>query len=291
MSAQQMTLVLAIPPEIRNDIYRQSFSKTYLVPTMSAGVCQTTSLLRKLQESRKAYARPSANRVGVFGISKTMALEAEHIFYFECTFRFAIFNTSMMSSAPSQHVADPMQNVEFSLNMISYDEFYYQEWDLSGNVTVGIDRTTSKCKGWELILAKFSGSEIKRKACRVIFDHCSPKHHPLDTSTAFFSAVGGLCGFETLIIQLDCPSFNFKRISRAAKSSLADPDIASERVVTWVDGNPYANRPSPFDGMRKAIQRTLQAKLGPSTSYNNQCSRFLEFHPRRHLIKQGKVLA
>lgn len=293
--------VITLPPEIRNEIYRQYFSDTTLVPSASTEVKDIPTLLRKAQNTRGSILKPQSGNVNILQISKTMAQEAEAVLFQECIFRFYLFTTSNTSSAPSQELAKRMEHIELSI--CASDQNPYPRSDAVHPNTI---HYLSGLAGWGPILEKFTGRKVVRKRCRIRFQYWEREHHQLEVS-AFFDAVEKTIGFELLTIQLDCPSYYIERISRDPKSLQAGEDMVGPTTSTWVGGNPWRkpksgqagedmvgsmtskwvggnpriNSVPPWNYIRYDVQRALQPDLGPAIVYEDQYSLSLRCHPRR----------
>ena len=139
-----------LPREIRDEIYRHSFSKSYTVPNNGRGheIHDTMMLMSMLTSGV-----PSESHV--LQISQNMRFEAEEVLYHDSTFCLRISKSKQTS--PSQELADRFINLCI---------------DIPANIFTRCNRDYDYP-----VFERFGGSRARGKTCTIRF---SPGHLELD---------------------------------------------------------------------------------------------------------------
>ena len=162
-----------LPREIRDEIYRMSFSKSYTLPTNGGGL-GSRDIMMLIR--RPTSGGPSESHI--LEISQRMRFEAEEILFNDSTFCLHI--SDLIQQYLSRELADRFMTLCIYVPLILFTRNNY-DYD-------------------HKVLNMFSGSRVGRKTCTI-------KFHPGNwvPDTCLVSVLKTFTGFETVRVQISNP--------------------------------------------------------------------------------------
>ncbi|KAM0797654.1 hypothetical protein BDR22DRAFT_433403 [Usnea florida] len=201
-----------LPREIRDEIYRLTFSKSYNLP-INGGKLGAHDILLLIKTP--SYGGPSASHI--LQVSRRLRFEAEEILFNDSTFRLRLSLSKSSQHSLSRELADRLMNpciyMPHRISTRHHYDYNYQ------------------------ILEIFGGSRVGRKTCTIIFYPHSLVHWVTDTR--LFSVLKTFTAYKTVRIQASGPSTlaqqwllqdNIRSMGKVLEYDLGD-------AVAFEDGN------------------------------------------------------
>ena len=254
-------VVLPLPAELRNMIYRYLVRDTYLIywPLEKS----TNPLdLDKILPLPKALVE-----ISIFQVSKTTRKEALALLYAESTLRYWIDRTrqsyTYRDACPGAEILKLVQNIEIDVSVPNL---------LSDVPSLVTEQT---CKE---ITHKLNQTLAPRQSLVIRFYDCDAPALSDDALLPLFSTLAKLTGFKTVIVE----------ICGGAHRPFADQDIPLAKVRTMIQPGILSHIIAECDRVRESLRNVMEAMLGPVMeegeveSAMNVCyARYFRFSPQQ----------
>ena len=259
-----------IPREIRDEIYRQYFSKRYRIPSNVAGgkIDYSMILLRKPRGPRTSstprYTRSSHSRI--LQISQRMRCEAEDILFHDCSFYLRLANPQLANAEPSdmcQTLADRITKLDVSI------------------------LTTPEITYSDPILQRFIGGEIGPTYCS--FSIQGNTSQSFRSTSLLKALLKKFVRYETVIVKLRVPYWITKQLP-------GEKLCQGRRKAYWPPMVPQYVTPTmtkahqSLEEGRNKMRTYLESTLGPGAIFDEGSDEgsynCVEFHPIVHSTRQ-----
>ena len=252
-------VVLPVPGELRNMIYRHLVRDTYLIYWPLGKGPSPSSLDTNLSLSKALVSFP------IFRVSKTTRKEALALLYGESTLRYWIDRTrqsySYRDACPGDEILSLVQNIEIHIsvpNLLS---------DVPSLVTV------QTCKE---ITKKLNQTLAPRHSLVIRFYDCDAPLLSDDALLPLISTLAKLARFKTVVVE----------IYGGGHRPFADQDIPLAKVRTMIQPGILSHIIVECDRIKEDAREVMEAMLGPVMeegeveSAMNVCyARYFRFSP------------
>ena len=274
-----------LPPEIRNEIYKNALSEKYLV------------FGRAFWNFDRSIHSIVPADLSLLCISKPLREEVLSVLLTHSNFRCAIQHQNpwwfhAMETGHCLKFAPPIPN-DFTLDMIKKLMKIELVFDMVSFVGCpGIKPFDEEAMGQtrQYFIDPYIGTEKARDTFSIVFHSVTEWRSTQFIKIDFFKSMKALTVLKKIVIRADSTYYDKVSVENFTyDGSPKVPDRTPSKAMNRWLGKPYLDRDyRNGESFLQTIRKELEPVLGPCTegdvqdTYNVVFSRFLEFHPREH---------